>query len=338
MNALKAFFSFVLAVVRDLLFGWIVALIDLIRTLWRTIQAFLARERLPGRLSKTANSRCVKISDPAFKRPDAMIYDQYYLMAQGIAVTWDNPDIHIERGGVVVPPHSLKPNTLYEVVARIWNNSTEAPVWQMPVDFSYLDFGIGTHSHSIGQVRINLGVKGGPDQPAFARIAWLTPPAPGHYCVQVYLDCFDDWNPNNNLGQTNTDVVMAASPANFTFQIRNNSPHRELYHFEVDAYTIPPPPPCERRQPSADPGAGARYVPGTVFGVPPQHDRRNLPQAVGWLVDFNPSSPALAPGDEITIHTSANPPAGFHGRQPLNINAFSSGDLAGGVTVYVDVP
>jgi hypothetical protein len=338
MNALTAFFLFVLAILRDLLFGWFLALIDLIRTAWRRIEAFLARRRLPGRLSKTATSRCVKISDPAFKRPDATIYDQYYLMAQGIAVTWDNPDIHIEQGGVIVPSHSLKPNTWYEVVARIWNNSTEASVWQMPVDFWYLSFGIGTSFQVIGQAKVNLGVKGGPDQPAFARIPWLTPPAPGHYCIQVYLDCFDDLNPNNNFGQTNTDVVAAASPAQFAFQLRNNSPRRELYRFEVDAYTIPALPPCDGRQEVPAPPAGTRYMPGTVLAVPPQHDRQKAPQPAGWAIVFNPPSPVLAPGDEITVNATASPPAGFHGRQPLNVHAFKTDGIAGGLTLYVDVP
>jgi hypothetical protein len=280
----------------------------------------------------------VKISDPAFKRPDATIYDQYYLMSQGIAVTWDNPDIRIEQDGVVVPPHSLDPNTRYDVVARIWNNSTEASVWQMPVDFSYLSFGIGTLSRGIGQVKVNLGVKGGSDHPAFARIPWVTPAEPGHYCVQVYLDCFDDSNPNNNFRQTNTDVAAAASSARFTFQLRNNSSHRELYRFEVDAYTIPPLPSCDRRQPARGSPAGTRYMPGTLLAVPPQHDRRNAPLPAGWTVVFKPPSPALATGEEITIHATATPPAGFNGRQPLNIHAFNTGGMAGGLTVYVDVP
>jgi hypothetical protein len=191
--------------------------------------------------------------------------------------------------------------------------------------------------HPIGQVKVNLGVKGGPDHPAFARIAWRTPPTPGHYCLQVFLDCFDDANPNNNVGQTNTNVVAAASPAHFTFQLRNNSPHRQRYRFEVDAYTIPPPP-CDQWRPAPGPPPGTRYAPGTVLAVPPQHDRRKAPQPVGWTVAFNPPSPALAPGEEITVHASATPSAGFQGKQALNIHAFNAGGMAGGVTVYVNVP
>src|SRR5438045_8332248 len=102
MSVLNRFLAFLLAVLRALLYGWILALIELLRILWRRLLDCLARERLPGRLSKTSTSRCVKVSDRAFKRPDPMIYDQYYLMSQGLAVTWDNPDMHIELGGVTV--------------------------------------------------------------------------------------------------------------------------------------------------------------------------------------------------------------------------------------------
>ena len=339
MSALKRLAEFILAIARDLLFGWVLALIELIRLLCVWLRACMTKCRLPGRMPKSSNAHCVKISDPAFKRPDPTIYDQYYLMSQGIAVTWDNPDIHIELGGVTVAPHLLKPDTVYDVIARIWNNSTEAPVVQMPVDFSYLSFGIGTQSHAIGQTKVPvLGVKGGPNHPAFAKIPWKTPSTPGHYCIQVYLECFDDVNPINNLGQTNMDVVAAHSPANFSFQLRNNAQRGEEYRFEVDAYVIPPPGPCDARQAVPTPAPGTRYAPGTILAPPSQHDRRNAPQPEGWDITFNPPNPGLAGGDEITVTVTAVPPAAFHGRQVINAHAFNSTGLAGGVTVYVDVP
>jgi hypothetical protein len=338
MSALNRFLAFLLAVLRALLYGWILALIELLRILWRRLQDCLARERLPGRLSKTSTSRCVKVSDPAFKRPDPMIYDQYYLMSQGLAVTWDNPDMHIELGGVTVPPHTLKPNTNYDVIARVWNNSTEAPVVDMPVIFSFLSFGMGTQVHSIGQTKVTLDVKGGPSNPAFAKVPWKTPPAPGHYCVQAFLDWADDLNPNNNLGQTNTDVVAAHSPATFGFQLRNNSQTRQAYRFEVDAYAIPPLGPCDQKQRQPDAPQGTRLAPGTVMAVPPQHDRRNALLPSGWTVTFNPPSPLLAPADEITVEGTATPPPGFHGRQNINVHAIDGNGLAGGITIYVDVP
>jgi hypothetical protein len=92
-------------------------------------------------------SDCQPVSSDIYTRPDPFIYDQYYLMAQGIAVSWDNPDIRIELNGQPVDPRDLLPSTTYDIVARIWNNSVDAPVAQLPVRFSYLNFGVGTQSN-----------------------------------------------------------------------------------------------------------------------------------------------------------------------------------------------
>ncbi|HEY8671372.1 MAG TPA: hypothetical protein VIL63_11070, partial [Terriglobales bacterium] len=322
-----------------LLYGWIVALIALLRALRIELAAWCARQKLPGRLKKTAPQRCVKLSDPAYKRPDPMIYDQYYLMKQGIAVTWDNPDITLQQGGIPVPQHALQPNTVYDIVARIWNSSTEAPVVGLPVYFSYLSFGAGTQSHFINKTNVNLGVKGGPNQPAYGSVQWLTPATPGHYCLQVFLEWLDDANPNNNLGQSNTDVVAAHSPAGFTFQLRNGSTRqRQAYRFEVDAYTIPPLLPCNQQRAALAEIPGPRTAPGTVLAVPPRHNRQNYPLPPDWTITFAPVHPVLAPDEEITIHATLVPPGGFHGRQPVNVHVFDANGMTGGVSVYIDVP
>ena len=338
MKTLRQLAAFLLLILRTLLFGWLLALLELIRVALQRLRACLDRCRLPGRLKKTATSRCIKVSDPAFKRPDPMIYDQYYLMSQGIAITWDNPDIHIENGGVTVSPHLLKPGTVYDIVARIWNNSTEAPVVGLPVDFSYLSFGIGTQSHPVGQTKVNLGVKGGPNHPAFARVPWKTPDAEGHYCVQVSFNWVDDVNPNNNLGQTNIDVVAAHSPAEIVFQLRNNARQRREFRFEADGYAIPPPSPCSEQRPAAPTDRGTRLAPGTITAVPARHSRRNATLPEGWTISFAPATPSLAPGEEITVRAVADPPVSFHGRQPINVHAFDAEGPAGGITAYVDVP
>jgi len=324
-------------ILTPLYYGW-VALITLLRMYCLALRDLCERLRLPGRLAKTADTQCVRISNPAFKRPDPMIYAQFYLMAQGIAVTWDNPDIHIEESGVPVPPHLLKPNTDYQVVARVWNNSTEAPVIGMPVRFSFLSFGIGTQMHPIGQTTINLGVKGGPGQPALAVVPWRTPVTAGHYCLQVDFAWYDDMNPFNNLGQTNTDVVQASSPARSEFQLRNTSKEDEKYRFEVDGYMIPPLVSCRQKEPPPSEPRVSRLAPGTIRSVPSQHQRANARLPAGWDVTFVPSEPSLSPNQETTIRVAVIPPTGFHGRQPLNVHAFSKKGLAGGVTIVVEVP
>jgi hypothetical protein len=70
----------------------------------------------------------IDVPPHTYKRPDPMIYSQYYLMSKGIAVTWDNPDIQLFNiAGGAVPSHGLSPTTPYEICARIWNGSTDAP-------------------------------------------------------------------------------------------------------------------------------------------------------------------------------------------------------------------
>ena len=43
-----------------------------------------------------------------YKRPDPMIYSQFYLLSKGLAVTWDNPDIQLFDGTTAVSSHDLK--------------------------------------------------------------------------------------------------------------------------------------------------------------------------------------------------------------------------------------
>jgi hypothetical protein len=237
--------------------------------------------------------------------------------------------------GVDVPSSKLDPDTEYEIVARIWNGSTDAPVPALPVRFSYLSFGIGVQSHPIGVTAVSLGVKGGPDQPASARMKWRTP-ATGHYCLQVQLEPVDDVNFGNNLGQENTEVGTAHSPVGFEFLLRNAGGRDEVFRFELDAYAIPELPPCDER-PVEPP---IRPAPGTLMlaqhPVPARHDRANHPVPNGWSVVLDPSEPRLAPEAETTVRVTVTPPDDFRGRQPLNVNAFDGAGFVGGVTFYVE--
>src|SRR5439155_27263185 len=111
-------------------------------------------------------------------------------------------------------------------------------------------FGLGTAGDPIDETTVNLGVKGGPGCPAFATVQWTTPTTPGHYCLKAHIEWADDSNPNNNVGQENTDVVQTASPAQTTFRLRNDDlERRRRYRFEVDTYTIPEQEPCGKTEP-----------------------------------------------------------------------------------------
>jgi hypothetical protein len=345
VNLVKIIFAFLLAILRTLLYGWIVGLWRVFLTLWERCRRACAKHRLPGRQGKASPKDCVTISDPAMNRPDPLIYDQYYLMSLGFAVTWDNPDIWLELGGVIVPSEQLQPNTTYDVVARIWNGSTEGVVARLPVHFSYLSFGAGIHSNKVlpgpDLVKVDLGVKGGPQCPVFARTKWTTPAA-GHYCLQVSFSCIDDSNPDNNLGQENTQVGTSHSPVAFQFQLRNAKRFAQGFHFEADTYTIPPLSPCgSNGNWTSNQTHGAlrgtlTQRPYDVIKVPPQHDRRNYPLPAGWIIAFAPPNPQLLAGAEITVVATVTPPAGFTGRQPINVHAFGESGLAGGITLYLE--
>ena len=305
--------------VRTLLYGWIIALRDLCRRLRQIVC------RKGGRKQPSPH-RCVPINDPAFVRPDPMIYDQYYLTGLGLAVTWDNPDIQLYLNGSPVSSNLLLPGTTYEVVAQIWNNSTDAPVVGLPVAFSFLEFGVGTISVPIGSTSVDLGVKGGTNCPSYATMLWTTPTTPGHYCLQVQIQPADDSNPLNNLGQENTNVGTAHSPAAFTFTLRNDTRKRQTYRFEWDAYVPGAPDPCGPSNTAAD-----------REGRIARHRRGVQPLPAGWQVTVDPQSPTLDPGDSLIVNVTASPPSGATGNQVINMHAFHSGGLAGGITLTVQV-
>lgn len=311
---------------RDLLPTLRAVLSDLLKRkqLWEREKQLSERDRRRSRDS------CVPVNNPAHKRPDPTIYSQSYLMKLGLAVTWDNPDIQLYKGGVPVSSSHLDRDSDYEIVARIWNNSTEAPVVDLPVRFSYLSFGVGTQNHTIGDDHVTLGVKGGPNHPAFAKKNWHTPNTPGHYCIQVLLDWPDDANPNNNLGQENTTVGELHSLVQFAFALRNPLRESLRYRFEVDTYGLPKRPPCS--------GVDKQRGPPTMMAlqVQQEHDRRNYPLPSDWTVKIDPKNPELAPGDEQVIRVTVNAPGNFKGRQQINVNAFHRYGLSGGVTFYVE--
>jgi hypothetical protein len=330
-------------IIWTILTGWIRGLVAYIRRLCGLLRLSCDRRRLPGRADRTADSRCVPLKHPAYHKPDPLIYDQYYLMNLGLAVTWDNPDIELLRNGVRVPSSAIQPNTEYEIVARIWNGSTSAPIVGMEVHFSYLSFGIGTTSHPIGVTTVDLGVKGGPGCPTFARIPWRTPATAGHYCIQVAFDWLDDANPLNNLGQENLTVVTAHSPADIAFPVRNTQRTRRVLQFQVDTYQLPQQLPCgDIKRPSRREllrrsvlPVNDQLYPNLPEQIRARHDRDAYPLPDGWRVEFSPTRLALDPSQEAMVRATIVPTSGFTGRQRVNIRAVDGAFVAGGITIEV---
>jgi hypothetical protein len=308
------FLRSLLQVIRTILYGWIVALLRLLRALLRG-----PKDDRSERDRRASRSPCVPIDDPAFVRPDPLIYSQQYMMSLGLSVTWDNPDIVLYRNGAPVSSHDLQPGTEYEVRSRIWNDSFDAPAINVGVHLSYLDFGIGTTPIPVGSSTVDVGVKGSASQPAFVSIPWRTPEQPGHYCLQVLLDPIEDRQTANNLGQENTDVKAASSPASFQFTLRNDGRRTRAYRFEVDSYEL-------RRVPCKESDHRDRQA---------RHRRGGHPIPAGWAVAIDPTQPVLAPGDSTPVDVVISPPAGFAGSQRFNVNAFDDRGPAGGVSLTV---
>ena len=280
-------------------------------------------------------SKDLKIPPHTYKRPDPMIYSQFYLMAKGLAVTWDNPDIELFDGAVAVPSSVLLPGHAYAIHARVWNGSTDAPAVNLLVKFFYMSFGVDTVRHYVGETHVDVPVKGSPMGPGIAKMAWTTPPA-GHYCIQVELHWIDDANPFNNFGQENVDVKKLNSPnASFVFAVRNTSPRARTLALRADAYELPQRLRCPPRQPN-DAAANGLVLNDGQADPYARHRPEAHPVPAGWQIDFfGRDSVTLQAGEQtdVTVKiTSTDAPVAM---QAININAFDGNALVGGVTLYV---
>lgn len=352
MKALSRFIAASLAAIGNslkylLTFAWVRELIDLVREL---AEIYRRRERLEdhrrGR-DPSCPPKCGKITPDVYRRADPMIYSQRYLREQGLAVTWNNPDIQLFRNGAPVSSSTLDADTEYEVRATIWNNSTEAPAVGLVVDFFFHDFGIGPAPVAIGSDVVTLPVKGAPGHPALARAIWHTPVDPGHYCLKVQLNWADDANPKNNLGQENTNVGTASSPALLQFPVVNEATVRRVLKLVADAYEVPPPIDCRKRPKKKvsdrqHPKLAVRavFVPRTEQDADwtfarLRHGEADFPVPTGWSVEIEPDSLNLAAGEEQQVSVSVTPPQEFSGQQTINVNALHGTDLVGGVTLFV---
>ena len=138
------------------------------------VPALVRAARAPPKGQGTRESSgptSVHLPSTIYKRPDPLIYSQYFFMARGFAVTWitstfSSPSCPrlTEQWLQSVRTSSL-PNHVYRIHARICNGSFEAPVVGMPVIFSFLTFGIGIVPTLIGVTSVDLPVKGASGHP-----------------------------------------------------------------------------------------------------------------------------------------------------------------------------
>jgi hypothetical protein len=258
-------------------------------------------------------------------------------MSQGFAVTWQNPDVHLEFNGATVDSSDLKPGTQYDIIARIWNGSFFAPAVNMPVNFYYLSFGIATVQTYIGTTRVDLPVRGAPGHPVFTRQKWTTPNVPGHYCLLIELIWTDDANPANNVGQHNTDVKKLNSPhAAFTFPVRNPARETARIRLEVDSYELSPLRSCEGQPAATAPTPNRKEFLAHRREAVARHARSNFPVPPGWRVGLSEAEMSLGPEEQRDLKVDITTPDAFVGRRGINVNGFKGTILIGGVTLYVE--
>jgi hypothetical protein len=329
------------------------ALVEVLKILLRTFPQILPFLRGLGRACKRGFHRpprggcCVNLPPGVHVRADPMLYSQYWLMSQGLAVTWDNPDIQLyDMLNNPVSSSELNPDQNYQVVVRIWNNSYVGPAPGLGVQLTYIHIGFGNTQFPVGTTTVNLGVKGGAKCPVFAKFIWHTPAAKGHYCLLALLIWPDDANPNNNLGQENTLVGMTHSPADFVFTVSNEAGVERRFELEADMYAIPPLQPCPPT-PSPDRIAAAqsagRYAESQARWAEALRTQGYglFPVTADWNVTINPRTFALGPDASQDVNVSIDYNKGkFTGTQPFNIHGFATPPggprkPAGGVTLYV---
>lgn len=95
-------------------------LLMLLRFLWEMIEKARGGENQEPMVP----NHCCEVPPHIKRKPDPCLYDQFYLMAQGLSVTWDNPDIWLTLpDGTPVESGKLQPGTDYLVNARIHDAS-----------------------------------------------------------------------------------------------------------------------------------------------------------------------------------------------------------------------
>jgi len=176
---------------------------------------------------------------------------------------------------------------------------------------------------------VNLGVKGSPSCPAYARHSWTTPATPGHYCLQIELDprdpitglhALEDANPANNPGQSNTDVQPLNSPrATFSFPVWNPTGKPLTLTLQADGYAIPAQKPC-RDALAAVPEQSDQERAQRLRRALAANGKDRFGPPTGWEIAIEPAQMQLGPGETQDVSVIATAADGFIGRQPINVN------------------
>jgi hypothetical protein len=215
----------------------------LLAWLWRWLQ-----ERLKSGFrdqDKEQKDCRIPFPEELMRRPDPCIYSQGYLAAQGIPVTWNNPDIWVAKK---VTPNVIEPDsyhllekTDYIVFVQAHNASVDLALGvrvrlvYRPWSFNSPEVTpveVDAAGHEVFRI-VNIPPMGS----TITTFAWRTPavgPESSHYCLQAILSHPLDINPGNNLGQENTQVYDTdGQAARIVVPVHNLA--REAQRFTITA-------------------------------------------------------------------------------------------------------
>ena len=240
----------------NLLLLLIILIPFLLVLLWELLEEFLRSKN--WRAEDEDDDDChPPFPEEVMRRPDPCIYSQRYLAAQGLPVTWNNPDIWIAKAATpnVIEPDSyhLEADTDYLVFVQVHNASTDVALGVRvrllfrPWSFNSPDL-VPVEIDGNGQevVRfVNIAGMGA----TTTRFAWHTAPvAPGqtqHFCLQAHVSHPLDVNLQNNMGQENTDVhglnpghVQPGEVVDVEIPLFNHGVGEARFDFAADSYAI----------------------------------------------------------------------------------------------------
>jgi hypothetical protein len=264
MTGVRHFVRSVLLAVLELLvsvlrlIGLFVALVLVILAgVWMMVLAAFRNQWLYP--EETDEADCGDIPEPLVRRPDPAIYSQRLLLAQGLPVTWNNPDIWIapasNPGQIEPDSYHLDDDTDYIVTVQVHNASTDAAIG-VRVRLRYRAWSFNTPDEVPVEVDANGNevvhfVNITPLGATLTTFRWHTPAVPAgeearHFCLQASLYHPLDTNLDNNLGQENTNVYREPNPGlpapGDTFEvevpIRNPARRTHAVRFATDTYAI----------------------------------------------------------------------------------------------------
>jgi hypothetical protein len=235
-----------------LLFGILALIVRILECLCKCFKKMNLKEE------EEEDTKCnPPLPEDITRRPDPCIYSQTYLQSQGIAVTWNNPDIWMAKAstpGVIEPDsYHLEADTDYIVSVRCHNASTDLALGVRvrllfrPWSFNSPDL-LPVQTNAIGQEVVRFANIAGMSF-TVVQFNWHTPPvAPGetqHFCLQAHLSHPMDINLENNMGQENTNVhsanpghVAPGEVVEVDVPLFNNSKFAKRFGFKADAYAI----------------------------------------------------------------------------------------------------